>query len=274
MAANTRIMYDNIAERGTITASTYAGVLVPANLVASRKSKVWRSTGTSATLSVVLAAAEVASMVALPFCDLTSASTIRVRLYSDAAGANLVLDTAAQSACPAQSLQPRGFTTAQAANAYAYGGGAYARIWFTPTSFMKAVIDIADAGNPLGFIESSYLWISNYWEVPYNPSSSPVGWIDDSSMSSSRAGDQMVTSSWLRRRLSIDLTQFPATDRTKMVTLLRNSRAYPILISVFPGSTDLELERDYFILGRRPRDSDIAIEMSSYYSVNIPIEEV
>ena len=51
MADNVRIIYDNAADRATITASSTAGVLVASNMQDDRKSVVWRSTSTSATIT-------------------------------------------------------------------------------------------------------------------------------------------------------------------------------------------------------------------------------
>ena len=67
-----RIVADNAADRSTLIASSTAGLLAASNLLTDIKSEVWRSTGTSATLTMSWPVAELVGMVALPFCSLLS----------------------------------------------------------------------------------------------------------------------------------------------------------------------------------------------------------
>ncbi len=97
---NARLMTDNLADRMTLTAATESGLHLVGNLIKSKKSKVYRATATTVVITGVLAVAEAAAMVALPFCNLSPTATIRVRLYSDSAGVTLVRDTGVVLACP------------------------------------------------------------------------------------------------------------------------------------------------------------------------------
>jgi hypothetical protein len=45
-------------------------------------------------------------------------------------------------------------------------------------------------------------------------------------------------------------------------------------VSISSGSTDLSLERDNMVYGRRSRDSDVAIQYAMAYSTTIEIEEI
>lgn len=88
------------------------------------------------------------------------------------------------------------------------------------------------------------------------------------------AGGQGADAGYIYKRVSIDLSMMPATDRAVCAKFLRNSRAYPIFLSLFPEDADLELERDNSVYGRRTGDSDIAIENSIFYGTKIPVEEI
>lgn len=55
--ANLRIIYDNAADRATLTASTTAGALAATNLQRDEKAAIWRSTDTTATLTATWATA-------------------------------------------------------------------------------------------------------------------------------------------------------------------------------------------------------------------------
>jgi hypothetical protein len=271
--SNLRIVSDNAAERATLTASTTAGALVATNLQTATKSDVWRATGTSATLTLTWSAAELASCVAL-LGNFSPTATIRVRGYSDSAGTTLVLDTGAQLACPAPAMRLRGWSAAQAASAYAFGGGAYGRIWFAQTSVQRLVIDLVDTNNLQGYVEAAWAVVGPYWSPVYNASAASLEPVDTTELYRTDAGDPGASAGYIFRRVPINLSAMPSADRATFVGLLRNSRAYPILVSVFPESADLALERDNMIYGHRSKDSSVAIQYAAAYSTTIEIEEV
>ena len=278
--AKMRIIADNAAERCTITTSTTAGALGAANLLTNDKAKVARSTaGTTWTITGSTATAETASCAHLPFCNLSPTATIRVRLYSDAAGTVLVLDTNTLQpgalACPAPARKPRGWTAAQAASAYANGGGAHARIWLAPTGFRKFVIDIADTNNLQGYIEAAgAVVVGTYWEAEYGPTGVQLQVTDSTTTYRNAAGGQMADAGTIHRRVPITLGYLNTADRATFMAMLMNSRAYPILVSIFPGHADLSLERDFTVYGRRPDDSDIAYQFAGAYGSKVEVEEI
>ena len=269
-----RIVADNAASRATLAASGATGALVVSNLQIDDKDRLWRAPGTSATLTLTWGAPEVVSCVALPFCNLSPTATIRVRGYSDVAGATQVLDTGAQLACPAPARRPRGWTAAQAASAYAYGGGATACLWFAETSVRRVVIDLVDLANLQGYIEAACLVVAPYWSPKYNPSRTAYRNNDTTELYRTDAGGQGAEAGVIHRGLSIDLSMMPPADRSVFADLLRNSRAYPLLVSLYAGSADLTLERDNLVYGRRVEDSEIALEYAVAYGSTVVLEEI
>lgn len=85
---NLRIIYDNAADRATLTASTTAGTLGVTNLQNNRKGRPWRATGTTARLGATWAAPESIGGVFLPFCNLSPTATMRVRVSNEPAVQN------------------------------------------------------------------------------------------------------------------------------------------------------------------------------------------
>lgn len=271
---NLRIVSDNAVGRATsLVASTTAGGLVAANLTRDAKSSVHRATGTSVTYTVTWTAAEPIGCVALPFCNLSPTATMRVRAYASN-GTTVLYDSGAGLACPAPALRPLGFTAAQAASAYAYGGGACARRWFNQVSAFKLVIDIVDTANLQGYIEAACLVVGPVWSPKYNASATSVSVIDRTEITRSAAGDQLADPGTISRKVPVDLRAMPEVDRARFLDLVRNSRAYPVLLSVFPEDSDLALERDFTIYGRRTKDSDIAYQFLGAYATTLEIEEV
>lgn len=87
---NLRIIYDNIADTATITATSTSGSLSTSNLKKDIKGLVHRSIGNSVTYTLVWASARTIGGVALPATNLSATATIEVRLYSNSAATSLI----------------------------------------------------------------------------------------------------------------------------------------------------------------------------------------
>lgn len=270
---NLRIISDNAIARATLVASTVAGLLVASNLQTPLKSEVWRANGTTETLTATWASSEMVSAVAL-FGNFSPTTMMRVRGYSDAAGTNLLFDTTSVPACPAPAIKLRGWTPAQAAGAYGYGGGAWARSYFASWSVQRLVIDLVDTANLQGRIEAAWGVIGAYWSPSRTVSNAPWTLVDSSSHYRTDAGDLLTDAGTIHKKIPIDFGRFLPADRSILVSMLRNSRAHPLFVSVFPGVADLELERDYTIYGKRSQDSEIAIQYAIAYSTTVELEEI
>ena len=275
--SNFCIVSDNAADRSITVASTTAGAFVVGNLQSDAKSVVWRSTATNATLQASWFNPENIGAVILPFTNLTQAATIRVQAYSDNAGMVLVYDSGVVSACPAQPASLRGFTALQAQSAYAYGGGAYARLYFPSNIFVQNVlITLSDSTNATGYIEASRLIIGNCWSSTYNADlGATVTFQDTGKNSRTDAGDLITDTGSKNRKISIKISLMPPVDRTALASILRNSGfGNPIFMSIFPSNIDKELERDYQVYGKITTMSAMAITTYNAYTAPIDIEEV
>jgi hypothetical protein len=183
-------------------------------------------------------------------------------------------DSGTVLACPAPAIKLRGWTAAQAASAYAYGGGACARHWFPQMKAVGMRVDISDPDNLQGYLEAACLVAGPVWSPQYNASEASLTLVDTTEIYRTAAGSQGADAGFIYRRLPIDLSLMPPADRAAFVNIVRNSRAYPILVSVFPDWADLALERDNTVYGRRTKDSDVAIQYAQAYSTTIEIEEI
>jgi hypothetical protein len=268
-----RIMENNAVARAFVAASSTAGAFWPSNLQAERKSQFWRGNTKSETITLTWPSAEIVSMVAL-FGNFSPSNTIRVRGYSDSAGNTPVLDTGVQLACPAPAVSVLGWTAAASMSAYAHGGGTMARIYFAEVSVQRLVIDLVDTANLQGYLEAAYLVTGRYWSPQYAVSGLSVTPVDDTTTTRTGAGDATSQVGTTALKVAIDLESLNPADRSKMMRMLRNSRAYPIFVSMFPGSDDLELERDHTVYGLRTADSELAWAFTSAYNTKVEIESI
>lgn len=203
----------------------------------------------------------------------TSATATRPRGYIDT-WQSYQSDTGPVFCCRAPAVPLRGWTDAQAANAFSNGGGVYARVWMPRTDVYGIAIEIEDPGNLQGYLEIATLVAGDYWSPQFNASSTSFSLIDTTELYRTDAGDQVADAGTLHRKLTIDQSAMTAADRAAYAAMTRNSRAYPVLLSVFPESTDPALERDYTVYGRRTKNAEIALAFAGAYTANDEIEEI
>lgn len=275
-----KIIYDNAIDRATLAASSTAGVLVVDNLKIETKSKVWRSVGTTATISATWTVSEILSGVALPFTNLTSTATIRVRTYTDTAGTILFFDSGTMLAAPyvALGLWDWG-TTPLGVNAYAYGGGTYGRCWFRPIgvgAVKKVVVDLIDTDNPSGYIEVSRFVTGAAWSPTFNTSYGLTVTPIDTSANSRTDGGDLITQNGIRSKsMNFDLSSMLASDKQKFSSIVRgNGKPKPLFISIFPDDNDSDKEQTYQIYGKLSDLGSLAMPNPLLYSSQISIEEI
>lgn len=275
--SNLRILYDIASDRATLTASTTAGSLVVDNLKSNHKSLVWRSTSTTASLTATWTTPEFVGCIAIPFCNFTSTATIRVRVYTDAAGNELVFDTGVVLACPYSPLgafkwgeEPIGV------NSYTYGGGTYASVWTPIKTARKVVIDIVDDGNPAGYLDCGRLVVGGYWTPIYNPQYSATATSQDTSRQyRTEAGELLSDIGTVSKRLNINLSILVPSDRAAFWRSIRNvGMSKPIFVSLFPDDPDSELEQTHQIFGKLPTLGAISASSYNLYSAPLEVEEI
>ena len=272
-----RILYDNKADTATLTASSEAGSLVVANLLTDIKSEVWRSDTDTGAITAVWTDPIYANMAALPFCNLKSTATIRARGYTNAGDASPAVDTGAVLACAYEPLGNWWGTRPLGVNAFSYGGGAYARVYFTGTTIRKLVIDIDDTGNPAGYIEAARLVTGAYWSPAFNPGYGfELAMGDDSKHERDDGGNLRTSRGASFRTLPIPLEYMQTADRARLYEIKRgNGMARPVFVSLFPGNNaDPQLEQAHQIYGKLVSPGGIALPMFNTYSGALEVQEI
>jgi hypothetical protein len=290
---NLRIVSDNAADRSTLTASTTAGLLAASNLLSDIKSQVWRSTGTSATLTLSWPTAETISMVALPFCSLTASATIRVRGYSDG-GATLLFDTSRfyTASNGTSSGQTAVIDKTAAAyvpptvwdwgsiplgvNAYAHSGAAYGCVWFAPYAVKTITVDIVDTSNPLGYIEAGRIVAGNAWSPANNAQVGVVLTAHDNSVHTRTDAGELRTDRGAQfKGIVLSLNLLPPSDRNTIWNMVRgNGMARPMYFSLTPESTDSAEEQTYQLFGKLTKNGALTYRFVGVSSTALELEEI
>lgn len=248
-----RILWDNAADRAAqLVASSTAGALAAANMLNDRKSQVHRSTGPTVSYTLTWSAAQSIGAIVLPACNLTAAATIRVRLYSDAAGATLLHDTSAVPACPGMDLS--WWTGTVNANAFPYGALAKVARWL-PQHYaaQRVVIDLADPANPAGYIDCARLLLGPWWAPEYSASygADATPW-DTSKTGRNDAGELLSDRGTVHDTLSFELASLAEADRARLVDIVRRfGTSRNFLVSLLPQAASPAAERDHMVYGKR-----------------------
>jgi hypothetical protein len=272
-----RVVYDNVGDVATLTASNQAGSLVATNLQIDDKGQVWRSTGTAASLTAVFTTAKTINMVALPFTNLTSSATMRIRGYTLSGDASPAWDiTAGPCVILPFAARADGSGVPLGANKFAYGQFSTACRWFTGGAVQKVVVDLADGTNPSGYIEAARIIMGDYWTPSYNPDyGAAVTYADNTKNDRSDAGSLLSDKGIRYRKMTLTMSLMKPVDRQKMKDIFRiNGMSDPVFISLFPQDADPDLEDSHMLYGKLATMSAIALSSFSRYAWPIDIEEV
>jgi hypothetical protein len=275
--ANLRVVYDNAADRASsVVASTTAGALSTDNMKTDYKSEVWRSTEPTATIVIQWTTAELCGMLAMPFSNLTSDASFRVRCYANAADSVPLVDKQV-AACPGASLG--GFQWGQEAlgvNAYSYGGAAYGVIWFPTGTYQKIILNIVDS-SPSGYIEAARLVIGTYWSPAYTAESgATITPLDNSKSERTDAGDLRTDRGTVSKSLAFDLNFLTAADRNSLFNILRGNGLFrPVYVSMIPESTDDAIGEQIFqVYGKLTKQASLKYQWLGNFSTQLEIEEI
>jgi hypothetical protein len=279
MAQNLRIVYDNAISRTvTLLADTTAGSLVVTNMTTDLKSDVYRSTATSCSITATWAASETIGVVALPFCNMTTAGTLRVRAYTNVADATPAYDSGAVLANPTNTADPATWGSAyQGVNSFAYGGGSYAVVWIPPVACKKLIVDVADSTNPAGYFEAARLVCGNYWQATNNPDHGSVTAAMEETSKHERAdsGDLRTDRGVMYQTLTFSLEIMPLADRNIVWRILKGNGMYrPVFVSVAPQSSDAGEEEIYMVYGKLSKNSQIQYQFLNQFATSLSIEEI
>lgn len=270
---NMRIVWDNAASRATITASTQAGAFTASKLKSPSRSSVWRATGNTATLTLAWPSDENIACVSLPMCNLSPTATVRVRLLNSASA--VLYDSGLVTAASADAAKLIGWTAAQAASAYSFGGGNCATLWFAKRAVRSLTIDIADTNNLQGYVEAVTVVAGDYWSPKLNPAWNPSLSLNDSTKHSrTDAGSLRSDMGFRFRKLNLNLANMVDSDRGDITAILRAVGLFnPMFVSLFPEDTDKRLERDYSMLCKLSQISAITLPNWNSYSAPLELEE-
>lgn len=275
---NVRLAYANAVDNSdtVLAASTTAGSLVADNMETDIKSVVWRSTGTTATITADWTNPYLVGLVALAYTNFTSSATMRVQMYSDA-GTTLLYDSGVVNACQYApfglwnwGMMPLGV------NAYSFGMYAHGVVWCPVNAVKQITITISDPTNPFGYVEVGRLICSNYWEAAVNVQYGQQTSIQDTTTNfRTDAGDYQSDQGTRSKTITMNLENMSPSDRSVLNGLLQKyGVGYPIFVSLYPQSADPVLEQNNQMYCKFNQPPNIAASFINAYTSQIEFQEM
>lgn len=270
--ANLRIVSENLADTATITTTPGAEIGLGVDFLKTDiKAEVCRVIDDAVQITAVLESVRGVACVALPACNLSSESTIRVRVYDEVSDGNLVVDTGVKYAAPGINIAY--WNPSQDLNANVFGSHpATVAVWFELVAAGRVVIDIAD---PLRtYIDISRLVIGRYWEPKYNPGyGASLAFEDSTTTTRAASGDLRTERGTLHRVLTLPMEWVDAADRHRVSMLLRRGLGHRHFVSVMPGHSDVGLEQDWMLYGTLRQLSSVAYFAPGLHQTNFQFQE-
>jgi len=268
---NIRIVYDNAANRATITSSSVVSSLPAANLLSDIKSMVCRGTGTALTLTLTWTTPEEIDCTAFAFTNASVNAIISVEGYTEIGDTIPVYNKS--------NLASLGSVTdVKGVNNLAYGSGVYATHWLDSTiTVRKLVITLFDPSNAQGYIEAGRLIVGKYWQPSFGveQEGTSLTMVDSSTQFRTEAGDMHITVKPRYRKQTLSMPSLNKADQKKMWTILwNNGIVKPLFLSLHPNNSDKELEQSHVLYGRLSSSPSMQTPYFSYQSATLDIEEI
>ena len=265
--SNLRIIYDNAADRATITASSTAGLLGVQNLKNEIKGLPFRSVGNAVTLDLSWSNPEFFGGLFLPASNLTPDATCQIIGYSNSNFTGQLFDTGIRFANPGaltgqldlgQPLNSNSTTNDGSlplnANSFAYGGGAKCIQWADQQYIIKSLrVILADPLNSFNRIDISRLITGGYWSPQHNASyGAEITADDNSKITRTDSRDFIVDRNEIIDIMKFDIEGMPPEDRAVLTKIIKGVGTYrSISIFLIPDADDPLLQQDSSIYGKR-----------------------
>lgn len=266
--ANLRILYNNVADIATITASTTASGFSIDNVKNTKKSSVHRSTGNSVVYTLTWATSQKVNGVALPATNLESGATIRVQVYSTDS-TTLISDSNNTQACKDRDIVLYNSTATPTYVDFAFGGSTKTSVWFNSVlTTRKVVITI----NSSTTIDCARIVCGQYWESSRQVSNGiTLGYQDSSEIVTTRSGNTYADRRPISETMSFSIEYISDADRQELQKIFKSWGANALLyICVFPDNTNPDATQNYSIYGRSNNNS-VQYTLYSLYSTNLDI---
>lgn len=273
---NARFIFRNLAKLTGVTATATAAGYPATNLLLSDKALTYRATGKTVTLSGSYANLVTASGLYLAGANFSPTATGRLYLYSDTGATTQVRDVGLKTLNAAPAVELEDWTPAQAASAYAYGGGSDGAIWFPETAFRSWRLVLDDPNCLQAALEISYLMLGQYWEPTYDVDSGMgIKLADSDTQKRSAAGSLRARAGVKWKEMTLDLSSLPLADLRTLLRALRSlGRAKPFVVAVYPEDADATLDAETRMACMLTAESEFTLDGPDNFATRLGVAQI
>lgn len=257
-----KILDNNAADRAALAVPGTAPGMGAGNLQTDVRGQVCRVLASAATITAAWDSSEsIGSIVVIG-----ASTTIRVRVYADTAGTDLLHDTGEQPALPGDDSYPTDI------NAYAYGLLPLMALHLpVHYSAQRVVIDLTAPGAV--HIDLSRLIIGPTVDLRYSAQYGVrAGVVDMSVHSRAASGDLRTDLGPRARSLTFDLARIHEADRPAVRRIIDRGIGRWLYVSLVAGYDDPVTERDHSIYGKPMVPAALAWSATRRFATAFEIE--
>lgn len=241
-----RILYDNAADRATVTATDAAPTMGPEYLLTDDKAEACRILASIGTITLSWAEPEVIAAVVLPASNLSASSSIQVKAYLEG---SLVHDTGERDAAPGPMLANWGFRQRINVNAFD-GGPPIVAVYLPWVECDRIEIVLSDPSRT--YLDVFRVVCGQYIEPQYGASYGAAPGITDLTTNSRSAAGSLRSDVGPRAStLAFDLSVIAETDRHMVMKVIQLGTGRGIFVSLLPEDPDPLKEQANMIYGKQ-----------------------
>jgi hypothetical protein len=273
--ANLRLIYNNVADKATITASSTASGFATTNMQNTQKTSVHRSTSTSTvTYTLKWASAQSINSIALPTTNLLAGDKIDVVLYAvdttDVAGP--VAQLINKNACSGRAMVLQDGSTTSTYKDFGLGGDTKTSLWFTKAYSIQAMQITLTRATIAQQIDCARIVCGQYWEPTRQISRGiDLGTQDQSDITTTRSGNTYVDRKTISDTLNFSIEYMSDQDRKTLLQIMRTwGNNGLIYYCLFPDNDNTEYTQAYSIYGRL-QNTTLQYQYFGFYSSSIQL---
>lgn len=267
--AKLSIIYNNVADRASITANTTATGFSTDSLKNDQKTSVHRTTGNTAVYTLTWDSAQAINAIALPATNLQAGATINIKLYSNADDTVAVYNSGDLQACKDRVVELYNKTSTPDYTDFGFGAATKTSVWLPIVVQAKKLEITINSNSP---IDCSRIICGKYWRSSRQVNNGiELGFIDASEITTTRSGNTYTDRKPIQETMSFDLEYLNDADRQQLQKLMRSWGSNALIYyCVFPDNTNPEITQSYSIYGRNSQNS-LQYQLFSYYSSSLQL---
>lgn len=256
--ANLKILHNTVEASANLTADASAGSLLPINLLNDEPTYIWRSTGTSGTLTLTWSTPVSVDSVALCWTNLTDTDTVTANLFTQEADVT-----------PAATLELSPPTATRAPH-----GKVDMAFWFgNDIPVRKVTLVVIDVANPSP-VEAGRVFVGKAHEMYLNPAVGAALSVEDPSyVSRSESGAIRVEKRKPYRRLAFNYAALHHADSLELFTLFRNMGPKVALFSVLPDRSN-DLSAAFTLVGFISGTRSLVSSPAARFNASLEVTEI